>query len=118
MAKIKLTNPEYRRADGYRESYWFRCPGCRTDHLIITKATHQSIWEWNGSLDSPTFSPSIKVGGVLEAFDKNSPDYGKPYCCHFFVKDGRIQFLPDCTHAMAGQTIEMPEVKDGKGSGV
>ena len=28
--------------------------------------------------------------------------------CHSFVTDGLIQFLGDCTHALAGQTVDMP----------
>lgn len=30
-----------------------------------------------------------------------------PYC-HSFVTDGFIQFLADCKHAMAGQTVPLP----------
>ena len=26
-----------------------------------------------------------------------------------FVTDGNIQFLADCTHALAGQTVPMPD---------
>ena len=29
--------------------------------------------------------------------------------CHSFVTDGRIQFLGDCTHSLAGQTVDLPE---------
>ncbi len=31
-----------------------------------------------------------------------------PAVCHTFVTDGRIQFLGDCTHVMAGQTVDLP----------
>jgi len=31
--------------------------------------------------------------------------------CHSFVTDGNIQYLGDCTHELAGQTIELPEFK-------
>lgn len=30
--------------------------------------------------------------------------------CHSFVTAGRIEFLPDCTHALAGQTVDLPEI--------
>lgn len=30
--------------------------------------------------------------------------------CHSFVRDGKIEFLGDCTHEMAGTTIELPDV--------
>lgn len=29
--------------------------------------------------------------------------------CHSFVVDGQMQFLGDCTHALAGQTVPIPE---------
>ena len=29
--------------------------------------------------------------------------------CHSFVTDGRIQFLGDCTHKLAGQTVDLPD---------
>ena len=32
--------------------------------------------------------------------------------CHSFVTDGRIQFLSDCTHALAGQTVDLPDIKE------
>ena len=28
--------------------------------------------------------------------------------CHSFVNNGRIQFLLDCTHHLAGQTVNLP----------
>jgi hypothetical protein len=31
--------------------------------------------------------------------------------CHSFVRDGRIEFLSDCTHSLAGQTVELPEIE-------
>ncbi len=36
---------------------------------------------------------------------------GQSPLCHSFVRDGRIEFLGDCTHKLAGQTIELPEVE-------
>jgi hypothetical protein len=31
----------------------------------------------------------------------------KAVVCHSFVREGQIQFLGDCTHAFAGQTVPM-----------
>ena len=28
-----------------------------------------------------------------------------------FVTDGKIQFLGDCTHALAGQTVDLPDME-------
>jgi hypothetical protein len=27
--------------------------------------------------------------------------------CHLFIRDGALQFLSDCTHKLAGQTVDM-----------
>ena len=53
-------------------------------------------WQFNGDVERPTFTPS-----VLER-------YGDSEVNHYFVTDGRIQFLADCTHELAGQTVDLP----------
>ena len=35
----------------------------------------------------------------------------RPFTCHSFVTDGKIQYLNDCTHEYAGQTIELEDIK-------
>lgn len=55
-------------------------------------------WTWNESRDTPTLTPSLLT------------KYSDAYVCHCFVTDGKIQFLTDCTHALAGQTVELPEI--------
>lgn len=79
------------------------CPGCRDSHLITVRAEGQSrpVWTWNGSLDAPTVTPSL----LCEPDDPANR-------CHSFITDGRIQFLADCHHALAGQTVLLPEVRD------
>lgn len=61
-------------------------------------------WSFNGNYERPTFQPS-----VLVTYD--GPDAGQdgapPAVCHSFVTDGQIQFLGDCTHALAGQTVPL-----------
>ena len=32
--------------------------------------------------------------------------------CHSFVTNGRIQYLGDCTHKLAGQTVDLPDWED------
>jgi len=52
-----------------------------------------------------TASRWVKAPGRADA---DTPD-GIPSVCHSFVTDGRIQFLTDCTHALAGQTVDIPD---------
>jgi hypothetical protein len=79
--------------------YQFRCPGCGLYHAVAVnghKNSNNASWEWNGSMDHPTFKPSLNVVGF----------------CHSFVTDGKIQFLADSIHVLAGQTVEIPDWED------
>lgn len=71
----------------------FMCPGCNCVH------TFNDTWGFNGDLDKPTVTPSILVTG------RGEPNYR----CHSFITDGKIQFLNDCSHELAGQTVEIPD---------
>lgn len=89
--------------DADNESVLFDCPGCGFLHAIHVKGPAKPTWTWNGSLDAPTFQPSVAVHWSEHNVNK---------ICHSFVTDGRIQFLGDCTHALAGQTVPLPEMDD------
>ena len=93
----------------------FQCPGCDELHGIPVTGDHP-VWGWNGSIESPTFTPSIRVSGVQHLTDAECQRVlnGEkivpiPSCCHSFIADGKIQFLSDCTHKLAGQTVELPD---------
>lgn len=55
-------------------------------------------WTWNASLSAPTFDPSV----LLQGGPPGTPR------CHSFVRDGRIEFLSDCEHPLAGKTVDLP----------
>lgn len=98
-----------RSAEGGR--LLFRCPGCNDVHGVQTGIGPGPRWAFNGDFDRPTFSPSVLVtwsepSHVEEEFDDPSKDI--PKTCHSFVRDGQIQFLGDCTHPLAGQTVPLP----------
>jgi hypothetical protein len=78
--------------------YVFHCPGCGYGHAFEVGAQGGAGWTWNGSFDKPTFTPSLLC----------NPD-SPPHRCHSFVTDGRIQFLGDCWHTLAGQTVDIPD---------
>lgn len=84
----------------------FWCPGCNGPHQIKHGAGAGPRWGWNGDAERPTFTPSVLVR--YEGIDAGK-DGAPPAVCHTFVTDGRIQFLGDCTHAMAGQTVDLPD---------
>lgn len=84
----------------------FWCPGCDGAHIVMVGEGQGPRWGYNGDVNAPTFTPSILV-------TYRGPDAGidgaPPAICHSFVTDGRIQFLNDCTHCLAGQTVDLPD---------
>lgn len=99
-------------------SYW--CQGCEEVHCI------SSGWSFDGNLEAPTFSPSVLVTsghytpnwsgrGCWCTYNAEHPDDPSGFeCsrCHTFIKAGMVQFLDDCTHALAGQTLPLPDLPD------
>ena len=109
----------------------FKCPGCDEYHVVTVDPDYRAatgpFWGYNGIPDAPTFTPSVLVrsghyatGGApgncwcdfAERFPDQPADRYKCTICHSYVTDGRIQFLPDSTHALAGQTVDLPDIRD------
>lgn len=86
--------------------YVFHCPGCGHAHLVHTKesgAEHPRCWTFNGDLNNPTVLPSIRQYNPPCVYN----NYLEQTVCHSFVENGKIRFLSDCMHSMAGQTVEI-----------
>lgn len=90
-----------RAAEGI--GHW--CPGCGVMHVFADDAAdlRGKQWEWHG-VDAPTFSVERDItwrgfGGTVAA--------GR---CHYAIRDGMISFFPDCTHALAGRHVPLPEL--------
>jgi hypothetical protein len=113
--KESEVNPEIPAIIG-KDRWYIFCPGCYLDRkekhpddprTWMNGALHcfsENIHRFNGDVESPTLYPSLL----------NSYHYGedrKAYICHSFVTDGRIQFLSDCTHPLANQTVELMDVQ-------
>lgn len=94
----------------------FWCPGCDGAHQVGVGEADGPRWGYNGDPEKPTFTPSIHVSGIqrlaedeyqrVMAGEEVEP---RPFVCHSFVTDGRIQFLGDCTHALAGKIVDLPD---------
>lgn len=90
--------------DGKPQSVAFFCSGCGDNHVVpftdvpVTKEhpLPPGVWFFNGNLDKPTISPSIRIiGGVTGTL------------CHVVVTDGILNFCADSPHKYAGQSIGM-----------
>lgn len=93
------------REGGPVTGWVIHCPACGHGHKFDAPEHPNKItgasWSFNGDLERPTFSPSMLIRDRVDGVDR--------YVCHSFVRDGRIEFLGDCTHDLAGQTVELTE---------
>jgi hypothetical protein len=104
VAKVKASN-------GYLE---WRCPGCEEDHIIPTAniigtasimntSGSGAGWFWNGDVNKPTVAPSVLRCSHPRHEQPDSPR------CHVFIREGKLMFMVDSTHHLAGHTVEIPE---------
>lgn len=96
-------------------AHW--CPACKQLHIFTTEGRNHcgAAWGFDGNVEAPTFTPSMHCswGGTKD------PDDGTEIpreVCHYFLHGGMIQFLGDCTHAMAGMTVPLPPLPPEWGS--
>ena len=75
-----------------KEYTFFWCPGCKTVHMVDQK--------WKVDYEMQTIAPSVRVSTPLPK---------KTEICHSFVRSGKIQYLSDSTHELAGKTVVLPE---------
>jgi hypothetical protein len=93
MAKVSLLE------DSDRElSYSFYCAGCRCGHMFFVRRHDgkPDLWTWNNDFEKPSIYPSI---------DCNRSD--PKTRCHSIIREGMIQYLSDCYHALRGKTVPM-----------
>lgn len=79
------------------------CQGCECTHAIAVEKpfSNGAKWTFNGNMDLPTFSPSVKTWWQR---------WGKPHVCHYFLTNGKINYLSDTTHKFSGQTVDLMDL--------
>ncbi len=101
-----------RVAGGY--AHW--CPGCEEMHIL------PDGWCFNEDLTRPTFRPSFKHSGLRTVYENGKwtgewvrDPAGNPVSriCHYNLTDGQIHFVSDCTHALVGHTVPLPDLPEG-----
>jgi len=113
-------SPKLRSGAGGLITYW--CQGCEEPHQITV---NHGRWTWDGNVEAPTFSPSV----LVTSGHYMSGHTGRCWCdhirehpededgftcgrCHTFIRGGMVEFLGDCTHALAGQTLPLPDLPE------
>ncbi len=102
------------------------CPGCKQWHILPVRPAPSPSWKFNGDMDAPTFHPSLLIRSGCHAqhhkkgdpcwcaYNKENPEQPSGFSCgvcHTFIKEGRIEFLSDCTRALAGQSVPLPDIE-------
>lgn len=67
------------------------------------------VWTWDGNVDAPTVSPSVRLFFTDEGKDVT--------VCHYFLKAGKIEFCGDSAHELRGQTVDLPDWPPDYGGG-
>lgn len=73
----------------------------------------EARWTFDGNEAAPTFAPSV----LVYHWSKYGPDGHKAEGaekitdCHYFLRAGRIEFCSDSRHALAGKTVDLPELE-------
>lgn len=100
MAKIKIITYEHDGKVWHYRQFLYNCPGCKMQHAFALKTeTDDGVGHtFNMDLDYPTIQPSL-LGNW-------TPDR----VCHSHITNGRIKFLSDCWHELAGKEVELPEI--------
>ena len=94
MGKEIIVGIKVRDTNG-NQAYCFFCPGCKCGHVFTCG---KDLWQFNGNLEKPTFTPSLFC-------NKNDP---KTWC-HSNVIDGFILFSAECFHELKNQKVELPD---------
>lgn len=78
--------------------YYFWCPGCKELHRFRTAGAPGTgpTWDFNGNIDVPTFTPSLRMRGAIT--------------CHLNLNNGYITYHSDCAHELRDQTVELPDI--------
>jgi hypothetical protein len=110
--------------DGKTTGWMVFCPACESGHHFNVTPGKGPVWTFvNGDVERPTFLASYLVasGHYAKGHKKGDAcwctyrdEHGKkaPFecrVCHSFVENGKIRFLNDCTHKLAGRTVDLPD---------
>lgn len=89
--------------NGYFSHY---CAGCKQMHSFRTIGTEMEpkpLWQFNGNMERPTFTPSMRWHGDQ---------------CHYVLTDGIMNYQPDCAHELKGTKVPLQAIPDNLLPGV
>lgn len=118
MAKLK----RWKFSDGRFCGWAHWCPACEEAHeyYVDLPTGKGDQWTFNGNQEKPTFSPSMNIswGYMVDGIAPETKAYYEQRRnggrCHYNIDDGVITYHGDCTHAMKGQKVPLPDLPGGE----
>ncbi len=97
--------------DGYGGGYAHWCPACEGIHVFATDAPQRNgaRWTFDGNAAAPTFRPSMNIR-TNPPEDPHYQPQAASSVCHYNLVAGMIEFCGDCTHALVGQRVPLPDL--------
>lgn len=95
MGQVSKVLRSYVDKHNARSGYGFWCPGCEHMHYIPTDGGAHPVWGFDGNLESPTFTPSLRIFIPAMPARGEYPARAEETQCHLFVRNGQIDFLSD-----------------------
>ena len=97
-------------------SFW--CQGCEEIHSIPFADPLSGVnWQYNGDRVNPTTTPSILITGCrmptdgeIDRIMAGEKGLRRPFRCHLYLTNGYLEYCPDSSHWLAGQTVKMNPV--------
>lgn len=89
--------------DDVKYDLTFMCEGCECSHAVLTSCVYKGVPQnWN-----------VKTSNKGKVTSRPSYFYdredGYTHRCHYFITDGDVRYLPDCTHELRGKTVKNVE---------
>lgn len=98
-----------REPDYLGYSHW--CPGCRERHVFWLVQRGLKRWSLdNLDFERPSFSPSMRV--FDPEHERDGVKVPEKTLCHYLLKEGVLNFLPDSKHALAGTKVPLPPLSE------
>jgi hypothetical protein len=86
---------------------YYGCQACKDNPIF--RGVHDvpvegpNAWGYNGDLDHPTLTPSVRTGYL-----RSDDDASMAGICHHFLRDGCIQYCSDSTHGRSDSAPILP----------
>jgi hypothetical protein len=103
MDKIQHNSKLWERKGETFSTFIYWCPGCGHAHSIPVGPGSGHSWTFDGNVESPTFSPSVRH------FHTNSQGE-QITSCHYHVQAGQMAYCGDCKHELNGKTVPMEDI--------